>query len=43
MWENIDGCAEKYRYATVIYLLSMPSHEYNIIIDRGVGALGHVR
>ena len=43
MWENIYGCAEQYRCATVIYLLSMTAHEYNIIINCGVGALGHVR
>ena len=28
---------------TAIYLLSMLAHAYNIIIDRGVGAPGHVR
>ena len=43
MWENINGCAEKYRCATVIYLLSTKAHEYNIIINCGVGAPGHVR
>ena len=35
------GCAEKYIYATVLYLLSMLSHTYNIIIDCGVGETGH--
>ena len=40
---NIDGCAEQYRCVTAIYLLSIFSHAYNIIIDCGVGAPGHGR
>ena len=35
--------AEKYRCATALYLSSMLAHAYNIIIDRGVGAPGHIR
>ena len=43
IWENNDGCAEQYRCATELYLLSMLAHAYNIIIDHGVGAPGHQR
>ena len=43
IWENTDGCAEKYYCDTALYLLSILAHEYNIIIDRGVGELGHGR
>ena len=40
---NTDGCAEQYFCATALYLLSMLSHAYNIIINPGVGATGHGR
>ena len=43
IWENNDGCAEQYCCATALYLLSMLSHEYNIIMDSGVGSLVHDR
>ena len=43
IWENTDGCSEQYRYATALYLLSMLSHLYSIIIDRGVGAPAHCK
>ena len=38
IWENTDAFADQYWCATVLYLLSMLAHAYNIIIDRGVGA-----
>ena len=41
--ENTNGCAEKYCCATVLYLLSMLAHKYNIMIDSDVGAPGHGR
>ena len=41
--ESMNGCAEQYRCATLLYLLSILAHEYNIIIDCGVGSPGHVR
>ena len=41
IWENKYLCDEKYRYETALYLLSMLSHVYNIVIYRGVGAPGH--
>ena len=43
IWVNMDGCAEQIICATGLYLLSMLAHAYNIIIDCGVGAPGHVR
>ena len=34
----MDGCDEKKRRNTELYLLSMLAHEYNIIIDHVVGS-----
>ena len=39
--ENTDGCVEKYRCASVLYLMSVMSQCYSIIIDRGISAPGH--
>ena len=41
IWENTYVCSEKYRFATALYLLSMFSNSYNIVIDCCVGALGY--
>ena len=41
IWENTDGCAEKYRCASALYLMSVMSKTYSIIIDRGISAPGH--
>ena len=41
IWENTDGCAEKYRCATALYLMSVLSQRHLIIIDRGISAPGH--
>ena len=41
IWENTDGCAEQYRCASALYLMSVISQTYSIIIDRGISALGH--
>ena len=41
IWENTDGCADQYQCVTVLYLLSMLAHAYNIITDCGVGSPGH--
>ena len=43
IWENIYGCEEQYCCATVLYLLSMLEHAYNIIIDFRFGAPRHIR
>ena len=41
IWENSDGCAEQYRCASALYLMSVVSQCYSIIIDRGISAPGH--
>ena len=41
IWVNTVGCVEQYHCETVLYLLSMLEHSYNIIIDRVVGAPGY--
>ena len=41
IWENTDGCAEKYRCASSLYLMSFMSQCYSIIIDWGIGAPGY--
>ena len=41
IWENTDGCAEKYRYASTPYLKSVLSQCHSIIMDRGISVPGH--
>ena len=41
IWENTDGCAEQYRCASALYLMSVMSQCYSIIIDRGISAPEH--
>ena len=41
IWENNDGFAEQYRCASALYLMSVMSQTYSIIIDRGISAPGH--
>ena len=41
IWENTDGCSEQYRCAYALYLMSVMSQTYFIIIDRGISAPGH--
>ena len=41
IWDNTYGFDEQYSCATEFYLLSMFSHAHDIIIDHGVGSLGH--
>ena len=41
IWENNDGCAEQYRCASSLYLMSFLSQCYAIIIDRGISAPDH--
>ena len=43
IWENTDGCSDQYRCATVLYLLSILSHVYKIVLASSVGAPGHDR
>ena len=39
--DDTDGCADQYRCATSLYLLSMLYHLYNIVIDCCFGSHGH--
>ena len=41
IWENTDGCAEQYRCASALYLMSVMSQTYSIIIYRSISAPGH--
>ena len=41
IWQNTDGFARQYRCASSIYLISVVSQCYSIIIDRGISAPGH--
>ena len=41
IWESTDGCAEQYICASALYLLSVMSQCYSIIIDRGISAPGN--
>ena len=43
LWENTDDCAEHYIRATELYLLSMLSQGFSVIIDRCISEPGHVR
>ena len=40
---NTDGCAEQYRCASALYLMSVMLQTYSIIIDHGISAPGHVK
>ena len=41
IWENTDNCADKYRCSSALYLMSVMSQCYSVIIDRGISAPGH--
>ena len=41
IWDNIDGCAEKYRCSSALYLMSVMSKCYSIIIDWVISAPRH--
>ena len=41
IWENTDGCAEQHKFASALYLMSVISQTYSIIIDRGISAPWH--
>ena len=43
IWDNKDGCEEKYICDTALHLLSMLSHAYYILIDRSIGSPGNGR
>ena len=39
--EDTDSCAKQYRCATAFYLLSRLAVQFDVVIDRAVGAPGH--
>ena len=41
IYENTDGRAEQYKGASALYLISVMSQCYSIIIDRRILAPGH--
>ena len=41
IWENTDGCAKQYICVYALYLMSVISQCYSIIIDQGISAPGH--
>ena len=41
IWENTDGCAEQYRYASALYLMPVISQCYSVTIDSGISAPGN--
>ena len=41
IWGNTDGCADQYRCASILYLMSVSSQFYSIVIDRSISAHGH--
>jgi hypothetical protein len=41
MYDDTDGCAKQYRCGNALYLLSVLSCKFKIVIDRAVGAPGH--
>ena len=43
MWDHTDGRANQYHCASTTYLLSCLDLLFTIIIDRSVGAPGHVK
>ena len=43
IWGNTYGCVDHYRFFTVLYLISMLSQAFYVIIDRGIIEPGHGR
>ena len=41
VWEDTDGCAKKYRCALTIYLMTVLSSSYGIIMDHAMNPPGH--
>ena len=41
IWENTDGCAEQYRCAIALYLMSVLSQRHSIIFDWVINSPGH--
>ena len=43
IWESTDCCCKQYCCGASLYFLSLLSSNFNINIDRMIGALGHVK
>ena len=41
VWEDTDGCAKQYRCALAIYVMTLLSSPYGIIMDRAINETGH--
>ena len=41
IWKNTDGCCKQYRCGASLYFLSLLSSNFNINIDRMIGAPGY--
>ena len=41
VWEDINGCANKYRCDLDIYLMAVLSYSYGIAMDRTINAPGN--
>ena len=41
VWEDTDDCAKKHRCDLTIYLMTVLSSSYGIIMDRAINAPGH--
>ena len=41
VWEDTDGCANQYRYDLDIYLMTVLSYSYGVIMDSAINAPGH--
>ena len=41
IWGNTYGCSEQYICASALYLMSVITQTYSIIIDRGISAPGN--
>ena len=41
VWEDTNGCVNKYRCALEIYLMNVLSYSSGIIIDHAINAPGH--
>ena len=43
VWEDTDGCAKQYRWALDIYLMTVLSSSYGIIIYRAINSPVHLK
>ena len=41
LWEDTDGCAKQYRYDLDIYLMTVLSSSYGILILDAINSPGH--